>query len=91
MASGWTTTGSLADSLDDVRSSARIVREQVGKMSQLVDKQTLGEGIGLSWQEITYDALTAQAITENTELDNPQQIADSLLTITPTVVGIETL
>jgi len=90
MASGWTTTGSLADSLDDVRSSARIVREQVGKMSQLVDKQTLGEGIGLSWQEITYDALTAQAITENTELDNPQQIADSLLTITPTVVGIET-
>ena len=87
MATGWTTTGSLADSLDDVRSSARIVREYEGVMPQLVDKQTLGEGIGLSWQEITYAQLTAQAITETTELDNPQQIADSLLTITPTVVN----
>jgi len=90
MATGWTTTGSLADSLDDVRSSARIVREYEGVMPQLVDKATLGEGIGLSWQEITYAALTAQAVTETTDLDNPQQLADSLLTITPSVVGIET-
>jgi len=87
---GWTTTGSLADSLDDIRSSARITREFEGVMPQLVEKQTLGEGIGLSWQEITYAQLTAQAITETTELDNPQQIADTLLTITPQVVGIET-
>lgn len=90
MATGWTTTTSLGDSLDDVRSSARIIREYEGVMPQLVDKQTLGEGIGLSWQEISYSALTAQAITETTELDNPQQLADSLLTITPTVVGLET-
>jgi len=90
MAGGWTTTGSLADSLDDVRSSARIVREFEGVMPQLVDKVTLGEGIGLSWQEITYAQLTAQAITETTDLDNPQQLSDSLMTITPTVVGIET-
>ncbi len=90
MATGWTITGSLADSLDDVRSSARIVREFEGVMPQLVEKQTLGEGIGLSWQEITYAALTAQAITETTELDNPQQLSDTLLTVTPSVVGIET-
>jgi len=90
MASGWTTTGSLADSLDDVRSSARIVREYEGVMPQLVDKKTLGEGIGLSWQELTYAQLTAQAVTETTELDNPQQVSDTLLTVTPTVVGIET-
>lgn len=90
MATGWTTTGSLGDSLDDIRSSARITREYEGVMPQLVEKQTLGEGIGLTWQEITYAQLTAQAITETTELDNPQQIADTLLTITPQVVGIET-
>ena len=90
MPTGWTTTGSLADSLDDVRSSARIVREFEGVMPQLVDKVTLGEGIGLSWQEIKYDQLTAQAVTENTDLVNPQQLVDSLITITPTVVGIET-
>lgn len=88
--SGWTTTSALADSLDDVRSSARIVREHEGVMSQLVEKRTLGEGMGLSWQEITYAQLTAQAVTETTELDNPQQISDTILTITPTVVGIET-
>jgi len=88
--SGSTTTAALADSLDDVRSSARSVREYEGVMPQLVSKETLGEGIGLSWQEITYAQLTAQAVTETTELDNPQQITDTILTITPTVVGIET-
>jgi hypothetical protein len=87
---GWTTTSALEDSLDDVRSSARIVREQKGNISQLVSKETLGEGIGLSWNEITYAQLTAQAITETTDLDNPQQVSDTLLTITPSVVGVET-
>jgi len=90
MPSGWTTTGALADSLDDVRSSARIVREFEGVMPQLVDKVTLGEGIGLSWQEIKYDQLTASAVTETTDYDNPQQIVDSLLTIVPTSVVVET-
>ena len=88
--SGWTTTSALADSLDDIRSSARIVREYEGAVPQLVEHQTLGEGIGLSWQELKYDQLTAQAVTETTELDNPQQVADSLISITPTVVGLET-
>ena len=90
MPSGWTTTGSLADSLDDVRSSARIVREYEGVMPQLVDKVTLGEGIGLTWQEIKYNQLVASTVTETTDYDNPQQIVDSLLTITPTSVVIET-
>lgn len=92
MTAGNTTTGSLADSLDVVRSSARLVREMMegGGMPTLVDRVTLGEGIGLSWLEVSYDALTAQAITETTVLDNPQQLSDSLITITPTVVGIET-
>ena len=88
--SGWTTTPALEDSLDDVRSSARIVREFEGVVPQLVDNVTLGEGIGTAWQEIKYDQLVAQAVTENTDLDNPQQLADSLISITPTVVGIET-
>ena len=91
MAVGNTTTGSLADSLPTIIASARIVREQEGVMPQLVEKQTLGEGIGLSWNEVSYAQLTAQAITETTELDNPQQLSDSLITITPTVIGIETV
>ncbi len=88
--SGWTTTASLEDSLDDIRSSARIVREQEGVMPQLVEKQTLGVGMGQTWQELKYEKLTAQAVTETTELDNPQQLADSIISIEPTVVGLET-
>ena len=91
MASGNTTTGSLADSLPTLIASARIVREFEGVMPQLVEKQTLGEGVGLSWHEVKFEKLTAQDITETTVLDNPQQISDSLFTVTPTVCGIETV
>jgi hypothetical protein len=87
---GNQTTASLADSLPVYLASARITREFEGVMPQLVEKQTLGEGVGLTWNEVTYTALTAQAITENTILDNPQSTTDSLFSITPTVVGIET-
>ncbi len=91
MATGNTTTASLADSLPTVISSARQVREQKGVMPQLVDRYTLGKGIGLSWHEVSMAALTAQSIGETTVLDNPQQMSDTLLSVTPTVVGIETL
>ena len=90
MATGSTTTGALADSLDDIRSAARIVREHVGQMESTADMRTLGEGIGASWQEISYNQLTAQDVTESTELDNPQQLADNLLTVTPSMIQIET-
>ena len=91
MAAGDTITQSLADSLDTVVASARQVREYEGVMPNLVDKVTLGEGTGLSWREVDMAQLTAQAITETTILDNPQQMSDSLRTITPTVTGIQTL
>jgi len=91
MATGNTITGSLADSLPTIISSARIVREQEGVMPQLVEKVTLGEGIGLTWNEVSYAQLSAQEVTETTELDNPQQLSDSLFTVTPTQIGIETV
>lgn len=90
MAIGNTTTGSLADSLNDMVAAARIVREFKGVMPQLVDKQTLEEGTGLTWKEISLGQLAAQAVTETTTLDNPQQISDTDFVITPTVVGIQT-
>ena len=60
-------------------------------MPNLVDKVTLSEGTGTSWREVTMAQLTAQTVTETTRLDNPQQMSDTLLTITPTVVAIQTL
>jgi len=91
MATGNTTTDALADSLPKVLSSARIVREFEGVVPQLVEKVTLGEGTGLDWHELKYDQIAAQPVTETTVLDNPQQLSDSLLTITPTVVGVLTV
>jgi len=91
MTIGITTTGSLADSLPTLIASARITREMEGVMPQLVDKVTLGKGTGPTWNEVKYDQVTAQPITETTVLDNPQQLSDSLLSITPTVVGVMTV
>ncbi len=89
MTTGNTTTSSLADSLPTVIAQARIVRQYTGVMPQLVDKVTLGVGIGLTWNEISLSQLTAQKVTEQTEIDNPQQISDTLFSITPQVAGIE--
>lgn len=91
MASGNTTTADLADSLPTLIMSARLIREHEGVMPQLVEKQTLGEGVGLSWHEVSFDQLTASSISETTVLNNPQLITDNLFTVTPTSVGIETL
>jgi hypothetical protein len=91
MASGDTTTQSLADSLPTVIAQARQIREFEGVMPQLVDKVTLPEGTGNSWHEVSMAALAAQSVTENERLDNPQQMSDTLFSITPTVVGVQTL
>lgn len=91
MTIGNSTTGSLADSLPVVISAAREVREFDGVMPQLCDRVTLGEGKGLDWNEVTLAQLTAQAVTEQTELNNPQQMSDTLFTVRPTVTGIHTI
>ncbi len=87
---GDTTTGSLADSLDILLASARQVREFEGVMQQVVDRVTLDENTGLSWREVSMAQLTAQTVTETTHLNNPQMMDDTLLTLTPTMVGIHT-
>ena len=88
MPTGSTTTDALQDSLPTVKSEARIVREHEGVMQQLVDKYTLGKNIGNTWEEVSLAQLTAQTITETTELDNPQQLSDALFQVTPTDIGL---
>ena len=88
MPSGDTTTAALADSLPTVIMAARVVREFEGVMPQLVDKITLGDGVGLSWNEVSYDQIVASAVTESTRSSNPQQLVDTLFTVTPTVSQI---
>jgi len=70
---------------------ARIVREQAQVMTSSVDRVTLARNTGTVWNEISLEQLSAQAVTENTELDNPQQLEDTLFSVEPTVIGIQTL
>lgn len=88
MTTGYTITGSLADSLPTYIASARNTRQYEGVMQQLCDRQTLDKNTGLNWAEITVANLTAQPVTETTLLENPQQLSDSMISITPTMIGV---
>lgn len=88
MPTGPTTTGSLTDSLPYAIAKARQIREYEGTFMRTTDQTTLSSGTGLDWNEISLAQLNAQAITESTTLNNPQQLADTLFTITPLMAGI---
>jgi hypothetical protein len=86
---GITTTGVLADSLDDIRSSARVIREYGPVMARLVDTTRLKDGIGLDWKEVFLNKITAMNIDELTDLEqSPQEIVDGVFSIRPTAVGL---
>ena len=88
MATGETTTGSLADSLPSIIASARIVREYAGVNKKTCDQQSLDANTGLTWQEISLAQLSGQDITETTTNTNAQQIQDTLLSATPGMTQI---
>lgn len=61
-------------------------------MRDTVDRRTLGKHVGNTWSEVDYAKLTAMTVTETTDIDsNPEQIADNLITVTPTDRGIHIL
>jgi hypothetical protein len=91
MVAGWTTTDALADSLPALINEARTVQEQVGVMTQLAHRVRLGAGVGNTWKEVAYEKLTASAITETTEEDNPQQLVDTPFSLTPQVISVHTI
>lgn len=86
-----TITQDLADSLPVWVASARSVREYRGVMAQTAEVHTLDPNTGEDWKEVTLAKLTAQAVQETTDLQNPQRFSDTAQTITPTLVGVPTL
>lgn len=88
MPTGETHTGSLTDSLPSIIALARIVREYAGVNKKTCDQQNLDANTGLDWQEISLSQLAAQDITETMTNDNPQQIQDTLFSITPGMTQI---
>lgn len=90
MASGMTTTTALADSLPLQINSARTTREYTGVHNMTTDKTTLPEGQGTFWQENLLAQLSAENVDETAEYDNPQQIEDSSIKITPVTAVCQT-
>jgi len=86
-----TVTSQLDASLPTIISSARVTREQEGDMPGLVERRTLGKGMGDTWHEVSYAKLTAMAVNETTENDNIQQVSDTDFSIKPTMVQIATM
>src|ERR1019366_1177943 len=84
-------TTTVSEGLDTILSSARIQREfPPDVMIKLVDRQTLEAGIGISWREFLAAKLSAQNYGETDVIDNPQDIAGSVLSATPQLVAIQT-
>ena len=90
MPAGTTTTGSLADSLPDLRQSARLFEEFEFIVPKTVDRTDLPRGQGNTWNEIRLEQITAQGITENTVNENPSQFQDTIFSVTPTLVQVFT-
>ncbi len=88
MASGETLSGTLADSLPTVIADARIIREYDGTWQRTCDVRTQEEGTGLNWIENSIAQIAAMDITETTNNENAQQLADTLLQVEPTMVQI---
>lgn len=89
MPSGRNTVNTFSDSLDDIKDAARTTREFANVMGGIVDMERLENNSGLNWDEVTLAQLSASNIDELTDLDeNPQEIVDSLFTVTPTLVGM---
>lgn len=91
MPTGNTTTNSLGDSLPTILDSARAKREKEGVFQRTTEKHTLPAGTGKKWEEIAVEQLAATTVTESTVLDNPQQFVDSLFSVEPSMIGIQTL
>ena len=86
-----TTTQDLANSLPIMVAAARSVREYAGVMPQTAEVHTLDANSGQDWKEVTLAQLTAQAVQETTDLQNPQAYSDTNQTIEPTLIGLPTL
>ena len=90
MPTGDTTSQSLGDSLQYIEDAARMKREYGTVMTRVVDKRTLPNNTGRSWDEVAIDKIDAQDITETTDLQNFQQFVDSLFSVEPVMSGVAT-
>ena len=88
MPGGETTTTALSDSLQLVVGGARQVREFPTGFMESVDKKPLEQGSGVAYREVVFSRINAQSLGQLTRMDNPQELADTLFSIEPEIIGV---
>lgn len=91
MTSGMTNSTSIDNMLRTFISEAQFVQEHKEIMAKAIDTQRLPLKQGRNWNEPYLNALTAVDLLENSEYDDPQQISDTNVQITPSEKGCQVL
>ena len=89
MATGNTTSTTLANVIPTILSRARDVIEKPTVMSEFVQKVTLKDGDGLTYNWPKFGTkLDAQSLTENVPINNPQRLIPTTQQFTTSEVGV---
>lgn len=89
MALGITTTANVTKAKKLFVAAATAVGEAREVMAQLVDRKTLPNGQGGSYNEPYWPAIDAMTLTEGVEINAPQRITDNSIVITTGEVGAQ--
>lgn len=91
MATGLTGSAQITKAVKLFVAEMQYTQEHEQMMTKLVDTRTLPKGQGLTYHEPYVGAITAMEAAMDEEYNNPQQITDSEITITPTEKIVQVL
>src|SRR5688500_2265779 len=86
---GVTTTAHVTKARKLFVATATAVGEQKEVAAQLVDRKTMPQGMGISYNEPYWPAIEAMSLTEGVELVSPQRLSDQSIVITTGEVGAQ--
>lgn len=91
MATGATSTSTLDNILPTYLGPARYTLQHKGVTQNLIEKITLPDNEGLTYNLPKLGQIVAQSVAEGVDLQNPQIISDTVLQITPAKIGVQVL
>jgi len=90
MAAGITGTSALDQTVNAIRAKAIFTMQDQGVFPGVVDRVSVPDG-NRSFTEPKIAALTAYELTEGVDMDQAQQLTDTLLTVSPVEYGVQVI
>jgi hypothetical protein len=87
---GWNSTTQLDQMVNTINANVIYTTQDNGVFPNCFDKASVPKG-ARSYTEPKIGAVSAYALTEGVDMAQAQQLADSLLTVTPTEIGVQVL